>query len=287
MTKRYIYCYQCGTKNDAQNVKCTKCKTRLEEEEHELRDYIFDKIKGKTKGKVKDKLTDTFKSFVKRHLYGIIVTISILFGGSAAILNASTSKPQVDKTVSVPNSYEFTVMSVAQTKCEDTIEDGECYHITKSEAKPSSTCEEDYTLVADTCQSIRDFPKVSEQFCEVPSSEIRQDATSRVIDGRCMVNVCQTRVQPGEEAQYPQHKVGDCLIGEEYEVDFTTQRVCPDGTREIGGVCKRVAAPKTEYTCEEGTLEDKNCIVKEKIESKHTCEQGYTYNELIKYCIKD
>lgn len=75
---KIVYCIYCGTENISGSKKCIKCKKKLDSKEHLWRDYLYSHIKDDLKGNVTDKFFSLITNYVKSHLYGVILTITIV-----------------------------------------------------------------------------------------------------------------------------------------------------------------------------------------------------------------
>lgn len=80
------YCNHCGTKNQRNNKKCDKCHQKLYEHDHVLIDYLLDQAVDEVKGNAKSKIFDNIKYFLKKYLYGVILSITVVAGITANII---------------------------------------------------------------------------------------------------------------------------------------------------------------------------------------------------------
>lgn len=78
MNSGKIFCIHCGTCNDIKNDICPKCGKKLNEEENLFKDFLTDHIKDDIKGKLQDSVYDTVKGWLLSHLYGCLVTVSLI-----------------------------------------------------------------------------------------------------------------------------------------------------------------------------------------------------------------
>ncbi len=95
-SKNKIYCIYCGKVNDIANKKCRNCGKILNEEEHELRDFIFEETKSQLEGNIFDKIANFIKKLVTKHLYGVILSVSIITTSVGVILNATSNSTTSD-----------------------------------------------------------------------------------------------------------------------------------------------------------------------------------------------
>lgn len=78
MKQNNIYCLHCGKKNNIENKVCSFCNKKLNEKDHEFRDYLKDKLKDEIPGTIEDNFFSYLSAFLKKYLYGILVSISIV-----------------------------------------------------------------------------------------------------------------------------------------------------------------------------------------------------------------
>lgn len=83
------YCIYCGYKISNNDSKCPKCLKKVNSRDNIFFHYLKEKIKDELKGGVKDSFFSTLTNFIKSHLYGTILTLSICITiiGSNVILN--------------------------------------------------------------------------------------------------------------------------------------------------------------------------------------------------------
>ncbi len=78
-----IYCSYCGKENERNKKVCKKCFKLLEPKDHLLIDYM----KSKWFGECKDGVFKAIKNFIQTHLYGFIMTCSILVASVTVFVN--------------------------------------------------------------------------------------------------------------------------------------------------------------------------------------------------------
>ena len=74
-----IYCAFCGAENIKDDTNCKKCKKDLHPKNEPFKDFLYTHIKDDLKGKVEDSIISYLKNFIISHLYGIAMTLSIVF----------------------------------------------------------------------------------------------------------------------------------------------------------------------------------------------------------------
>ena len=96
--RKEIYCVECGTKNKIESEKCTKCHRKLNPSDHAFKDYVWNKFTGGAQ----DEFLKLLIRFLKKHLYGVLMSCSVIFTGLAVITNVSNSKEQVEIVTTRP-----------------------------------------------------------------------------------------------------------------------------------------------------------------------------------------
>lgn len=82
-----IYCVECGEKNAPDTEKCTKCHKNPDPKDHAWKDYWKEKVGGK----IEDNAFDLIKKYIEKHLYGVLMTCSVVFTGVSLALNVTPS----------------------------------------------------------------------------------------------------------------------------------------------------------------------------------------------------
>ena len=72
------YCIYCGSENDSTSKTCCHCDKELNPTENLLKEYLLNRTKDKLKGNIEDNLYNTIKNFLLSHLYGSLITVSIV-----------------------------------------------------------------------------------------------------------------------------------------------------------------------------------------------------------------
>ncbi len=95
-----MYCPHCGVENSKENKKCVSCHKNIYLKDHPWRDYFIQKYIGDGEAKVFTFL----ENFIRKNLYGILVTVAVLFTG-IAIVTTNTEPNSSYETVS-SSSFE-------------------------------------------------------------------------------------------------------------------------------------------------------------------------------------
>lgn len=280
--KKNIYCVYCGEKNNIQDLKCKKCKKKLNPKQHEFLDYIKDHIKDDLKGKVQDKVISIIKNFIISHLYGTVLTATLIFTIVSGIVTTVNENKNIEKVTQKPSilvskvedKCDFENSKEQILVCEEgyKLEDDKCIKEEKIDAELNYYCNDNYYFDGNKCVSNETFEIIIEEECLLP--EDNPNALDvRVENGECLVNICAGWTD------------GECSAGGLEPIDFTITEYCPNGTTKINGECKIIDNYDIYYSCEEGTLEDDKCIIDYEEDSILTCEEGYTFNEDCNLCI--
>lgn len=116
------YCIFCGAENDADADVCCWCGKSMHEKDHLLKEYLYKKTKGRLKGKLEDSFLSVLKNWIFSHLYGLVVTVSLI----AAVvfrITASAAVPEYVRTVTYeqrPDIIAMTSQSAMQGTSSDT-----------------------------------------------------------------------------------------------------------------------------------------------------------------------
>jgi len=102
--KKYYYCNHCGTKNKIGTKKCVKCERKVKMKNRPLTDYLLDQTKDDIQSNLMDSLFDKIKYFIKKYLYGIIMTVTIV-GGVASNIIVRTEGEIVTEKPNITFSY--------------------------------------------------------------------------------------------------------------------------------------------------------------------------------------
>ncbi len=108
--KNKIYCVYCGKENVLDDNKCSSCKKLLNPKNRPFRDYMVDKLKDKVEGDIQDNIFSLIVEFIKSHLYGFVITCSIIFT-AGAIVTSLIDKPSefeiVDNRPNIISKIEY------------------------------------------------------------------------------------------------------------------------------------------------------------------------------------
>lgn len=100
------YCVFCGQENNSKDNKCCKCGKELNPKENLLKEYLFNKTKEKFKGDIDDSIFNLLFNFFKSHLYGFVLTLSIV---GVVIVNGMNYESYIEKVNEEPISSVQTI----------------------------------------------------------------------------------------------------------------------------------------------------------------------------------
>lgn len=108
--KTKIYCVYCGTNNTLEDKKCSKCKKQLDPKNRPVYDYLKDQLKDKVEGTLQDNIFSLITNFIQTHLYGTVLTCSIIFtvvSGISSIVGNPVEYDTTNKRPVVSVNYEY------------------------------------------------------------------------------------------------------------------------------------------------------------------------------------
>ncbi len=100
------YCIWCGSEIKTDSKFCAKCGKKQVEEENQLVDWLISKTKDKLKGDAESSLIEAIKNFLLSHLYGTVMTISII---AASAVTIYAGEPYISKINADEISYHTAV----------------------------------------------------------------------------------------------------------------------------------------------------------------------------------
>lgn len=103
------YCTSCGAANKKSAVFCEACNIKIIIRHRPVVDFLKKRAKGKVAGKTTEKLFSLIKNFLFDHLYGIILTVSVV---TTATVTVATSTPYIEKVTTAP--FEKAVVEVSE-----------------------------------------------------------------------------------------------------------------------------------------------------------------------------
>lgn len=305
-----IYCIHCGTENKKSDKRCKKCHRKLKSWNILFFSFFSGQLRSNTLDIVIGDIFDTIKNFLINCSFGVIFTVSVAFTSITTVVNYLESNPETNDDIKVVDN-KFTIVNTCKY---DTITDmvytcpsnytlnnnNFCEKITKEYAKENKICEGGYKLVNNKCISNEATPMIETPSCDAFSGYShdiplnngkitihKENLISAEIDSKrqaCNIKWC-------KDPETIDWEIKECLgtiSGTDYDKDlYHIKKSCPSNQTEINGVCHKTTNYKTEYTCDNGELNGKKCIIEDVIEATYTCPAGYSYNEECKGCVGD
>lgn len=116
---KIIYCVYCGTRNSSKAKRCTKCYKKLNPQNHPLLDYLKSKISDKFIGDIKDNALSIIINYIKSHLYGFVLTCSIIIS-TTCIVNNIIDTPKAQNVTEKPKIEQISYSGVGKSAKEVT-----------------------------------------------------------------------------------------------------------------------------------------------------------------------
>lgn len=105
------YCIFCGAENAADADTCRVCGKTLHPQENLLKEYLYRKTKDKLKGKAEDSFLSVIRNWILSHLYGVVVTVSLIALAAVRVSAASPSLPSYVRVTSAAGRPDHTAAS--------------------------------------------------------------------------------------------------------------------------------------------------------------------------------
>ncbi len=98
-TEEIQYCTECGAVNRKSAVECTECGQKVCSHHRPIEDFLKKRAKDVGLGVVKEQLFKRIREYLLSHLYGAVLTLSIVATGAAVI---ATATPYIEKVTEAP-----------------------------------------------------------------------------------------------------------------------------------------------------------------------------------------
>lgn len=105
------YCVYCGKENNVKAKKCFSCGKKLNAKDHLVKEYVIKHIIDDESGKAFDKLGDLVKAFVKKYLYGMCFTVSVVVTTTSLAVHAMVETNQDSLYQTVTSSPSIASLS--------------------------------------------------------------------------------------------------------------------------------------------------------------------------------
>lgn len=118
--EKMFFCSNCGERHKPKEKICKKCQRKLPVRSRLLYNYLKDGLIDEVQDKVEENIISLIVNFIKSHLYGTVLTFSIIATTTAIIATEvaeSTryeevkTKPQVSITQKLEPAADYTVLS--------------------------------------------------------------------------------------------------------------------------------------------------------------------------------
>ena len=290
MEQKKIYCVYCGEENKIDDLKCSKCKKSLNPKDHFFKEFLVDHIKDDLQGNIEDTIIDLLKKWIISHLYGLGITAAILFTG-VGILAHEISLSKYDMSYQKINSPLVVEMDYCKDleivskveKCMDGyhLDNHQCVKVDSHDAIVYYTCDNNYTLMGDSCISNFTIDLTKHVSCTTDSIHGTFIDTSTIIrtfnrGDDCFIEYCPP------DSMYAD---GTCSGTAEEQTIANYSYTC-DGY-DLDGSCRTYGERYYHYTCNEGELVDNHCETKDIKEPILECPQGSLYNSKCNSCVKE
>ncbi|MBQ3864224.1 MAG: hypothetical protein II781_00040 [Clostridia bacterium] len=88
------FCIFCGSMNDGAQQKCAHCGKPLYPADHQVRRYLVREFKDQLKSKVTDSIFNRIRDFLLSNLFGLLLSLAVVFTAVSAISAALPSVPK-------------------------------------------------------------------------------------------------------------------------------------------------------------------------------------------------
>ncbi|MBQ2940672.1 MAG: zinc ribbon domain-containing protein [Clostridia bacterium] len=112
LKEEIYYCTTCGAVNKKSAVFCEECKNKIIVRHRPIADFLKKRAKGNATGKVTEKLYELVKDFLFEHLYGMVLTVSVVATATTAVVTAT---PYISEVKTFPSE---TVTEIAEVKAD-------------------------------------------------------------------------------------------------------------------------------------------------------------------------
>ena len=98
------FCIFCGTQNPASGTYCQSCGKELHPKEHLTLDYLKKEAKSQIRDKITDSILEKIRKWLLSHLFGILLSVSVIFAAGSAFLPVSSIPRQAEIISEAPLS---------------------------------------------------------------------------------------------------------------------------------------------------------------------------------------
>lgn len=113
MQQYYVFCIHCGKQNmvtPGRTSHCGFCGDKLWDKDRPFRDFLIDHTKDKLKDKLSDTIFNALKNWCLSHLYGFLVTVSLVAAVTTTVSAAVNAPGKPEQVFRRPQSVENVLM---------------------------------------------------------------------------------------------------------------------------------------------------------------------------------
>lgn len=114
------YCTSCGAANKMSATFCKECNKKIIVRHRPVVDFLKKRVKGKATGEVTERLFSLIKDFLFEHLYGAILTVSVV---TSAAITVVTSTPYIENVKEPPSDIAENVVVSENTVVADELKE--------------------------------------------------------------------------------------------------------------------------------------------------------------------
>ena len=85
ITEEIRYCSECGSVNKKSATVCENCEKKMTVKHYAFLDYLKSHIKDQLKDKATDKIYSLIKNYLLSHVYGTVLTVSVIAVATSAV----------------------------------------------------------------------------------------------------------------------------------------------------------------------------------------------------------
>lgn len=105
MPSRECHCHHCGARIAEGDAVCAACGKKQQVRNHQLLDFLIAHTRDTISGKITDSIYEAVKNFMLSHLFGVVVSISLVAAAGVTIYAAEPYIERVKPSHSIENEY--------------------------------------------------------------------------------------------------------------------------------------------------------------------------------------
>ena len=103
MPSKECHCHRCGARIAEGDLYCAACGKKQQVKNTLLLDYLISHTKDSITGKITDSIYEAIKNFLLSHLFGVVVTLSLV---AAVGITVYASEPYIQRVAAPYTQYE-------------------------------------------------------------------------------------------------------------------------------------------------------------------------------------